>query len=398
MLFWIIASALAATVAISMIAPLRRPAPPSPPDADLAFYRSQLAEIEHDRARGLIGAEEADRARAEIGRRLIQADRAGQRRAAAVAGPRRLLGLVAGVGVVAGALALYAQLGAPGAGDLPLSQRIADAEAARAARPSQSEAERRAGTGPEISAPEDYVEMVAQLREAVPQRPDDLTGWQLLSRHEAALGNFAAAARAQERVIALKGDEAGFDDRLALVDRMVAATGGLVTAESETLLRALLETRPDAPAALYYMGLLQAQTDRPDLAFRYWRQVVEQGDPEAPHVRMARAQVGRAAALAGVDYAPPSLSGPSADDIAAAQDMSPEAQAGMIRGMVDGLAQRLASEGGSAQDWARLIDALAVLGEATRAEAIWSEAQQVFAGTPDLETIRAAARKAGVAE
>ena len=37
--------------------------------------------------------------------------------------------------------------------------------------------------------------------------------------------------------------------------------------------------------------------------------------------------------------------------------------------MVEGLAERLASEGGSAEEWARLIFALAQLGDADRARA-----------------------------
>ncbi|EYD71613.1 c-type cytochrome biogenesis protein CcmI [Limimaricola hongkongensis] len=396
MLFWIIALALCAVVALAIAAPLRgRPAKQAD-DADLAFYRGQMAEIEADRARGLIGAEEAERARAEIGRRLIAADRAArapQRQAQGPALPAILPGAVV---VIGGALALYAYLGAPGRGDAPLADRLAMARELRDARPSQSQAEAAAPAMP-VDAPQDYVDMVEQLRVAVPDRPDDLTGWQLLSRHEAALGNYAAAARAQERVIEIKGDAADLDDRVALIDRMVAASGGIVTPESEALLTELLDQRSDAAGPLYYMGLLQAQVERPDLAFRYWKRAIELGDPAAPHVELARAQVGRVAALAGVDYAPPARPGPSAADIAAAQDMDPAARDEMIRGMVDTLAARLAESGGAAADWARLIGALGVLGDTARAEAIWGEAQQVFAGTPDLDDIRAAAREAGVA-
>ena len=43
--------------------------------------------------------------------------------------------------------------------------------------------------------------------------------------------------------------------------------------------------------------------------------------------------------------------------------------------MVEGLAARLAAEGGPAPDWARLITSLGVLGETDRAKAIWAEAQ-----------------------
>jgi cytochrome c-type biogenesis protein CcmH len=64
-----------------------------------------------------------------------------------------------------------------------------------------------------------------------------------------------------------------------------------------------------------------------------------------------------------------------------------------IRGMVEGLAQRLAAAGGSAAEWARLIRALNVLGEKERAGAILAEARQKFAGNADdLRQIEEAAK------
>src|SRR5688572_15272924 len=43
-------------------------------DFDAAVYRDQLKEIDSDRDRGLIGADEAEAARTEIARRLLAAD------------------------------------------------------------------------------------------------------------------------------------------------------------------------------------------------------------------------------------------------------------------------------------------------------------------------------------
>jgi cytochrome c-type biogenesis protein CcmH len=75
----------------------------------------------------------------------------------------------------------------------------------------------------------------------------------------------------------------------------------------------------------------------------------------------------------------PERRGPSAADIAAASEMSAEDRAEMIRGMVNGLSDRLATDGGPPPDWARLITALGVLGETDRARAIAAEAREVFA-------------------
>jgi cytochrome c-type biogenesis protein CcmH len=67
--------------------------------------------------------------------------------------------------------------------------------------------------------------------------------------------------------------------------------------------------------------------------------------------------------------------------------------------MVEQLAGRLASEGGTAAEWAQLITALGVLGDLDRAKAIYEEAATAFAGREaDLALLREAAAAAGAAE
>jgi cytochrome c-type biogenesis protein CcmH len=71
----------------------------------------------------------------------------------------------------------------------------------------------------------------------------------------------------------------------------------------------------------------------------------------------------------------------------------------MIGGMVEGLSNRLATEGGPPQDWARLITSLAIMGNPDQALAVYTNAMEVFAGDPGAEDIiRAAGSQAGVAE
>jgi cytochrome c-type biogenesis protein CcmH len=73
MLLWVIFALMTSAVLIAVLAPLARPAAPAD-DADagaLEVYRDQLAEVEVERARGLVEAAEADAARIEISRRLL---------------------------------------------------------------------------------------------------------------------------------------------------------------------------------------------------------------------------------------------------------------------------------------------------------------------------------------
>jgi len=76
------------------------------------------------------------------------------------------------------------------------------------------------------------------------------------------------------------------------------------------------------------------------------------------------------------------LPGPTADDIANAATMAEDDRTAMIRSMVGRLRERLFDEGGDAEEWARLIQSLGVLGDkdgATEAYARAAEANRTDA-------------------
>ncbi len=408
MLFWIIIIAIALLCAGFLArALLTGHGGDEPPAAyDLRVYRDQLAEVDRDLARSVIASDDAERARLEISRRILAAD-AQLREGGETGGQPRGAGLVMAAAVVlglaGGAALLYAKLGAPGLRDLPLETRIAASDAARAQRLGQAEAEAQV-TLPDIQpdATEEFLALMDKLRETVALRPDDLQGLGLLVRNEAALGNFAAAHAAQAEIIRVKGPAAKALDYAVLGELMISAAAGYVSKDAEAALRQALQRDPTSPRARYYLGLYLLQVDRPDAAFRLWQALLAESPPDAPWVPSIRSRIEEVAWRAGVDYELPPLDaapGPSAADIEAARDMTAEDRAAMIGGMVAGLADRLATEGGPPEDWARLIGAYGVLGETEQAAAIWAEAQAAF--TDDaaaLATIRAAAETAGVAE
>lgn len=398
MLFWVVCAVLTVAVSAMMVMPLLRPRPVADDNPDVAIYRAQLDEIERDLARDLLAPDEAERARTEVARRLLAAD-AAAKAPAATARPTRALAAVLGAVILGLSFGLYWVTGAPGYPDLPLSARLAASEDMRANRPGQAALEANAPAAPAVNVPDEYRAAVAQLRQIAPTRPDDLEVWRMLARHEVEMRDYAAAAAAQAQVIAIKGDTAEVADLQRLLDLQVVAAGGWVSPEAEVLLRDILDKQEGNIAARYYLGLMYNQTDRPDLALRLWRDIIEDGDPQNFHVASARAQASDAAFRAGVEYALPETRGPSFADMDAASEMSPEDQQAMIGGMVAGLANRLATEGGTAQDWARLIRAYGVLGDQEAAATVWGEAQQVFVGSMrGMEILTNAARDAGVLE
>ena len=71
----------------------------------------------------------------------------------------------------------------------------------------------------------------------------------------------------------------------------------------------------------------------------------------------------------------------------------------MIQGMVQGLSERLATQGGNVQEWAQLIRALIVLEQEDKAAAIWENAKSVFAQYPDdLAFISRVAKEIGIVQ
>jgi len=411
MVFWLIAALVALVVmAVLARAMLRRGADTRTPAAayDIQVYRDQLKELERDLARGTVNQADAERARVEISRRILEADRALAAASAGTPAPAGLTYGVLGVSallIVGGGFWLYGIEGAPGYPDMPLKTRISSAAETRDNRPSQAQAEAELPVwpGPPADAPADYLDLITQLRAAVLGRPDDLAGQSLLANHESAIGNYIGAHQAMARVVALKGESASADEFARYADLMIMAGNGYVSPEAEAALTQALRRDETNPVARYYSGLMFAQTGRPDIAFRLWRTLLEDGPANAPWNVPIRAQIEQLAAMAGENYtlprAPAAGPGPSQADIAAAGDMSDEDRNAMINSMVDRLSDRLATEGGPASDWARLIGALGVLGDTQRAAAIWGEAQTVFEGkAEDLAAIHAAAVSAGVAE
>ncbi|WP_417242838.1 c-type cytochrome biogenesis protein CcmI [Celeribacter sp.] len=411
MIFWIIALVIALLATAPLAVAFRRARgigrlDTSKAEVEMGVYRDQLSEVERDLERGMLSPEDAKRAKLEISRRLLVADTA-RTKADTTGGKAPLLGAVAlVVAVTGGGVWLYSDLGAPNYEDLPMSRRFEVAAENRANRPLQVEAEAKAPALPALQEPDPrHMELLTKLRTALAERPDDVQGQTLLARNEAVVGNYRAAYEAQQQVIRIKGETATADDYADLADMMILAAGGFVSPEAETALSKALARDPQNGAAIYYTGLMFAQTGRPDMTFRLWNGLLDSSQPDAPWVPAIRGQIEAVAQAAGVRYTLPplaeasTLSGPSAADIENAADMTPEERQDMIRGMVDGLSARLANAGGTPEEWSRLISSLAMLGDTARATAIWKEAQVIFGASPEaMAIVRGGAVQAGIVQ
>ncbi len=407
MVFWAIAIGMGGIIAAILARPLLRDGPDAAPDtqADQQVYRDQLKEVESDLARGVLSPDEADALRTEVSRRLLGAaektDAAGAQQVKA--GNAAIMAGIVAIVVIAGAFGIYAGIGASGAPDLPLEARLAQNAADYADRPTQAEmadflSSRGSAPEPDLAGAEQQLELIDQLKSILENRPEDARGHELLAGAAAGLGLWTDAADAQAALVRIRGAEATAADHADLAEFLILAVNGYVSPEAEAALRAALTMDPNDQRARYFSGLSALQAGRADITYDLWTRLLVEGPRNAPWIGAIEGQIADVAAAAGRPIPEvPGAAGPTRDDVAAAADLSPAERMEMVRGMVDRLSDRLATEGGTAQEWARLISSLGVLGERGRANRIWTEAREVFADDPNgLQLIRQAAQDAEI--
>jgi cytochrome c-type biogenesis protein CcmH len=218
---------------------------------NLGMLRDQLAELESERARGALSAEQYAESKAELERRVLEENESETRsRSASVPGSRVAAVLVAAVLPVA-AVVLYLTLGDPGALDLQVRTAASD----HSKQPSQQEIET----------------MLVRLAQRLEKEPDNADGWAMLARSYYVLQRYPEAVRAYEQLVRLFPQEpavlADYADTLAMRD------GRKISGRPLELVLQALKIDPKQPKALAMAGT--EAFDRKDFrtAVEYWEQL-----------------------------------------------------------------------------------------------------------------------------
>ena len=349
---WFILAGMAAFATLAAIWPiLRSSASSAGADSSAsaeAFYKAQLDEIERDVERGQLPQSEVASARAEAARRLI-AVRSGAPKTESTRTRNRLAAaaLIA-VGLPAIAFPLYAIVGHPQAPDEPLASRQ-----------------------PATHAASDIEAAVARVEAHLIAKPDDGKGWAVLAPVYMRLERYADAAHAYAEALRLLGDEPA--RRAAYGEALVAAADGVVTDKAREAFAKALAAQPGQPQARFYLALAAEQDGKTSDAIRDYEALIADAAADAPWLSAIKA---RLASLKG--EAPP-------QSAAVASALGSEQQKAMIQGMVNQLANRLASSGGSVDEWSRLIRAYTVLHESDKAKAALADARKALA--PDANAV-----------
>jgi cytochrome c-type biogenesis protein CcmH len=339
MALWFVFALMTAAAVFAVLWPLGRGPRVTASGSETIVYTDQLAEIDRDLAAGMIPKPDAEAARVEISRRLLAAADGTRATPSHVSMTlRRVVSIVALIGVPALAAALYLPLGSPRMPDFPLADRRGL---------------------PSANDPLDR--LVAQVEGHLETNPTDGRGWTVLAPVLVKLERYDDAVRAYRNSITYAGETA--ERRADLGEAITGVANGVVTSDAKTEFERAVTLDSENPKAAYFLGLAAEQDGRGTEAAKIWRALLEKASPDAPW----RSAVQQALARVGGVVMP----APSQEAVTAASGMNDTDRNAMIRGMVDGLATKLKADGSDVEGWLRLMRAYMVLGDralAKRAE------------------------------
>ena len=371
MLLWIILGALTAIVLLVLLRPLVgvRTSEHAREAFDAAVYRDQLGEIDADRARGLIGEAEAEAARLEIARRLLQADRTELTHSEDASGSGHARAAMIAVATVLPllALGLYLVYGSPRLPDQPLALRLQD--------PSNAQ---------------NLEALVARVEARLREHPEEGEGWDVVAPVYMGWQRYQDAADAYGQAIRLRGPSA---KRLSGQGQaLVLANNGVVSDEARTALERAVALDQSLTEPRILIAVAKEQDGQFAAAIEDWRAILANRQGDAPWRQMVEQRIasdeahlaskpvpGAEAPGGGVPDLPVAR-GPSAGDVAAAQNMNPADRQAMIAQMVQRLAARLDQDGSDLAGWLKLVKAYSVLERKDDAEKALARAKTKFTG------------------
>jgi cytochrome c-type biogenesis protein CcmH len=386
-LLWVVLACLTAIVLLVLLRPLAGAgtADRAPEAFDAAVYRDQLNEIEGDRARGLIGEEEAEAARVEIARRLLAADsKANASDRAKSHGARARAAMIAiGAALPLLALGLYLTYGSPRLPDLPLAARLQDPASDR-----------------------NLEALVARVEARLREHPEEGEGWEVIAPVYMGWRRYGDAAQAYAQAIRLLGPSA---KRLSGQGQaLVLANNGVVTEDARHALERAVELDPTLIEPRIPLAIAKEQDGQFQAAIEDWRALLSKADGDAPWRELVEKRIAAAEAhFAGKPMneagtptplnGAQSQNGPSASGIAAAQNVSPAARQAMVEQMVQGLAARLDQDGSDLPGWLKLVRAYSVLDRKDDALKALQRAKSQFSGnTQAIEQLDRLAAELGL--
>lgn len=392
MMLWLALCTLTLAATAFLVLPFIRPqAVRRDSGHEAAALKDQVRAIEQDAAEPDADPAIEDLRKAEAARRLLAATEAPAdgTGAARPPAPDRWTAIAVAAIVALGGAVLYASIGKPGVADAPATA------AGAAALP-----------GTDRSLP-DVDTMIERLAQRLKSNPADADGWRMLGWSQFSTQNYAAAADAYRRAVALDG--ANTEYQSALAEALTMANGGAVPDEARSLLQRVRAANAADERAAFYWGLAESQRGNRAQALDLWLRTLARADVNSPwsaqlrehalslarelHVDIS-ARLPRAAPapefVPGADAGGPNPGSPMTGG-----DGSDQQQA--IQGMVARLDARLAANPDDEEGWRRLMQSRMVLGQPDLAQQALDRGLTAFRGDAAAQRrLREAASQLGV--
>ncbi|VAW22287.1 hypothetical protein MNBD_ALPHA11-2035 [hydrothermal vent metagenome] len=340
MTFWIFTFVLSLIVFVALIYSGRPSHPDAGQDNILSktedHFKVRLQKIDDDLESKKLSVADADDARAELARELMRhravmsdsSHSPTKNRAGTVIS-------VASFAVIALAFVAYLGLGTPIS---PITELDTEQLLAQSA------------------AEIEFQEAMTRVEEQTRIDPDDIRAWQVLSSAYVNSARYSEAANAFRHVLRLEPPTA---DRLTdLAQALLMISPAEVDPEAIELLKKAVELDPTHPRSRFFLAVDATRLGEWDSAVEQWNSLLDIATDDEPWIAAARESLEVALARGETD-APANAIQPNIDE----NIIIDEAQAAQIRSMVTALDDRLASEGGTIEEWTQLVRSYLVLNE-----------------------------------
>ncbi|MDB5507306.1 MAG: hypothetical protein JWR75_1944 [Devosia sp.] len=338
MVFWLLAIVVTAIVCAALyFASAGRSMNAIAGTAVQGHFRLQLRDIETDLANGRLGPNEALAAKSELAREVLRLE--GEARQVKPVGQREATVLpfaVLAVAIIA--FGTYSFIGNPEQPSQPLAGRTAEQPAM------------------------DLATALQTLDTQLVARPDDPDLLALAGTLYLQGGRVDDAIAVLRHALEVAPPTA--DRETDLAEALLLKQSGVMAGEPQALLESAVAREPTHIRSRFYLAAEATRSGDFASAVTQWRALLADASDDEPWVAAARN--GLSMAEAGLDGGDAAV---------------PDATA--IRGMVDGLSERLFVSGGTIEEWTQLVRSRLVLGDAAEAQRAYDAAKLAY---PDAAT------------
>ena len=347
---------------------------------------SQLNEVTNEFKNKQINEEEHKAAKFEINKRILKEIRTEKNRKKAGKAPLIFSNIFLLLGIpflILLTSTIYIKIGHYGFKDQPQKKRYIKNDISFVNRLNQQQAEllieqtfNQDSTSQIKTERQQLKVLVDRLKIILKDRPKDLKGYNLLVDNTAKLGDYKTSYQGQNHIIENIKPKVSAEDYSKLAELMISATNGYVSIEAEDNIKKSLHLDSSNHRSRYYYGLLKIQKKKFLEGYNIWKDILAEGIENSPWNQLIKQDIKKLEKMINGTF-PEEPKEPWQINVN-------EETMGIINEMVLTLSKRLKTEGGTYEEWIKLIRSYLVLGKKDKANEAIQKAIHYFIDQPDI--------------